>query len=160
MRQKPSILRFFAAPLNDKFAALEAIFELAFARLNTLASAKHFTSLMGELEGRPVAANRDQQIRAARIGYIVEQMSRRLPFRCVCLQQALASRRMLKRRHLPATVYLGVLPEEMPGPSQQPDRRDDMLPGSAAHAWVKSGDRVINGDSPDLGRYVVLGIFS
>ncbi len=115
---------------------------------------------MGELEGRPVSANYEQQARAERIGYIVEQVARRLPFRCVCLQQVLASRRMLKRRHLPATVYLGVLPEEMPVASEPENKHNDKLPGTAAHAWVKSGDRVVNGDSPDLGRYVVLGIFS
>jgi hypothetical protein len=139
---------------------LEAVFELAIARVHTLASAKHFTSLMGELEGRPIAANPDQQAHASRVGYVVEQTARVMPFRCVCLQQVLAARRMLRRRHLPATVYLGVLPEEMPSPMARTSISEERLPGTAAHAWITSGDKVINGNSADLGKYVILGTFS
>lgn len=140
--------------------AIEAAFELALARINTLGPARHFTSFMGELEGRPISASAEQQSQASRIGYIVAQTARLMPFRSVCLQQVLASRRMLNRRHIPATVYLGVLPDQMPKASPGGDAPGDALPGSAAHAWVKSGDRVVNGDTTDLNKYVVLGIFS
>ena len=149
-----------AAPVRDKAMILEAAFELVVARIHTLASAKHFTSLMGELEGRPISANADQQAQASRVGYVVEQTARVMPFRCVCLQQVLAARRMLRRRHLPATVYLGVLPDEMPSPMAGPDVREASIPGTAAHAWVTSGDKVVNGNTADLGKYVILGTFS
>ncbi len=160
VRQKPSFLRFITASAVDKLMALEAVLELAIARINTFGTARHFTSLMGELEGRPISADQPQQVRAARIGYIVAQTARLMPFRCVCLQQVLASRRMLRRRHIPATVYLGILPDEMPGADQTIVPARDTLPGSTAHAWIKSGNRVVNGETKDLENYVVVGVFS
>lgn len=160
MRQKPSIARFLAAPMSQKTMAFEAMFELALARLNTFGSARHFTKLMGELEGRPVLANTDQQTKAAQIGHIVELTARWMPFRCVCLQQVLAARRMMQRRHLPTTVYLGVLPKDLQNGSASSETSSPKAPPEAAHAWVKSGDRVVNGNTPNLDEYVVLGIFS
>lgn len=160
MPQKPSVARFFAAPASSKWMALEAAFELVLARINTLGSARHFTRLMGELDGRPIAATLDQQAKAARIGHVVELAARWMPFRSVCLQQVLAARRMLRRRHLPATVYLGVLPDDL---SKMADISATTSPSNtpaAAHAWVKSGDRIVNGYTSDLDDYVVVGIFS
>ena len=149
--------RFLMASIADQLLAIEAATQLLFARLNTLGSARHFTSFMGELDGRPVDASRDQQTRAARIGYIVEKTARVMPFRCVCLQQVLAVRRMLKRRHIPATVFLGVLPDQVGARNTSTSSAPQ---DAAAHAWIRSGDKVVNGDMPDLGRYVVLGMFS
>ena len=160
MLQSSSLWRFFGAAPGDKLIALEAVVELVKARMSTLGSAKHFTSYMGALDGTPIAANAEQQRRAARIGYVVAQTARLMPFRCVCLQQVLAVREMLKRRHIPATVYLGVLPDEMVSTGVADRHKQQSSTGAVAHAWIKSGDRVINGETPDLGNYVVLGIFS
>lgn len=160
MPQKPSIARFVAAPVSKKVLVLEAVIELVLARLNTLGSARHFTRLMGELEGRPVHADAEEQTKAATIGHVVELTARWMPFRCVCLQQVLAARRMLRRRHLPVTVYLGVLPNDLPKASEFDATDSTTATPTAAHAWVKSGDRVVNGHTSDLDAYVVLGIFS
>lgn len=160
MPQRPSLARFIAAPLSHKLMAIEAMFELALARANTLGSARHFTKAMGQLEGRPVSATSDQQTSAATIGHMVELTSRWMPFRCVCLQQVLAVRRMMRRRHLPGTVYLGVLPDDMAKSADFTMSPGANPPPAAAHAWVKSGDRVVNGNTPDLNTYVVLGVFS
>ncbi len=158
MRRAPGISRFLAAPAGTKLMAFEAAFELVLARMNTLRSARKFTGALGQHEGQPIAADDQQQERAASIGHVVELTARVMPFRAVCLQQAIALRRMLRRRDIPATVYLGVLPDTGQAASGGAIAGDH-LP-MAAHAWVKSGDRVVNGRIADLNRYVVLGMFS
>lgn len=160
MRRRPGVRRLLSAPFNRILLAFEAAFELALARLNTLGPAQHYTRIMGELEGRPVSAAPDQQMRAQTIGHIVELTARVMPFRAVCLQQVLATRRMLRRRHVPATVFLGILPEEARRSGEPASPKYNADPLIAAHAWVKSGDRVVNGNMRDLERYVVLGMFS
>ena len=153
--------RFLKAPLSRKLLSLEAAFELASARLSTFRSARHFTRLMGQLEGRPIQAQPCHQERAALIGQVVAATARVMPFRAVCLQQVLAVRRMLSRRHIPSTVILGVLPERtgsanVAETSSEQVYEDEMT----AHAWIKTGDRVVNGQAPNLDSYVVLGVFS
>ena len=159
MRRAPGISRFIAAPFGTKMMAFEAAFELFLARLNTLRSAKQFTSTLGQLEGQPVAVDQDQQERASTIGHVVELTARVMPFRSVCLQQVIALRRMLRRRKIPATVYLGVIPDADADASAQPPLTPGELP-MTAHAWVTSGDKVVNGRNGDLSRYVVLGVFT
>ena len=159
MPRRPGLRRLLTTPPMRVLLALEAAFELALARVNTLGSAQHFTRFMGELEGRPIGADPKQQEKAKVIGHVVELTSRVMPFRAVCLQQVLATRRMLKRRHVPATVYLGVNPGGVGADAPTLDGLDtDTL--LAAHAWVKSGNCVVNGNTRDLDRYVVLGVFS
>ena len=160
MPGKTSFRRFADATFPDKLLALEACVFLTAARLSTLRSAKHFSSRMGELEGSPVRASPEQQTRAARIGYVVAQTARWMPFRCVCLQQVLAVRSMLKRRHIPATVFFGVLPDGFASIDTADGHPHDTSSGSIAHAWIKSGDRIVNGETHDLGTYVVVGMFS
>lgn len=159
MRRAPGISRFIAAPFGTKMMAFEAAFELLLARLNTLRSAKQFTSTLGELAGQPVLADPAQQERASAIGHIVELTARVMPFRAVCLQQVIALRRMLRRRNIPATVYLGVMPDADAEVTVKPSLSAGELP-IAAHAWVTSGDKVVNGRTSDLSRYVVLGVFT
>lgn len=157
MPRKKPVHRFARAPFSQQLLAIEAAVELFFARLNTLGSARHFTAIMGQFEGSPYRADAVAQERAEQIGYVVDQTARVMPFRAVCLQQVLATRRMLRRRHIPATVYLGVLPDEAATAKPECPDPDAAL---AAHAWVMSGDRVINGRTPNLDSYVVLGMFS
>ncbi|MEM7213336.1 MAG: lasso peptide biosynthesis B2 protein [Pseudomonadota bacterium] len=160
MPDRPGLRRLLGAPPTRILLAVEAGFELTLARLNTLGSAKHFTNMMGELDGRPIDADAAQQDRAQLIGHIVEITARVMPFRAVCLQQVMATRRMMKRRHLPSTVFLGVLPNENDPATSATHHMSTQETLIAAHAWVKSGDRIINGKVHDLDRYVVLGIFS
>ena len=159
MRRAPGISRFLAAPAATKLMAFEAAFELVLARLITLTSAKRFTSALGQQKDQPVAANQEQQERATTIGHVVELTARAMPFRAVCLQQAIALRRMLRRRNIPATVFLGVMPGAGGDIPDSPPIGGGELPMSA-HAWVKSGDRIVNGKIAGLNRYVVLGQFS
>ena len=155
------LVRALRAPLSSQLLAAEAFAELTLARINTLFPAKHFTRLMGALEGTPIQANPEQQAQAQRIGHIVTLTAGAMPFRVVCLQQVLAVRRMLHRRHIPSTIYLGVLKND-PLWDRQGSRSTMSIDGSesGAHAWVKSGELVVNGKTVNIDEYVILGIFS
>jgi hypothetical protein len=124
---------------------------LARARLITLLPARIYTRDFGSMNGVPDAAELAVcPEEASEIGRMVETVAQAMPFRALCLQQAVATRRMLRRRGMRATVYLGVkckaAADDMPGED------------SAAHAWVKVGSQVVNGGG-NLGDYAVVGRF-
>ena len=75
----------------------------------------------------------------------VETMARHLPWECRCLVQAVAAKKMLDRRQIPATLYLGV--------TRQAET------GWSAHAWTRSGDVILTGDM-DLRQFAVVSTFS
>lgn len=159
MRAARAAIAFARAPARQRLLALEAAAELARARIMTLLPARIYTTDLGRLvageadagPGAPDAAPDDATTRrAAEIGRMVEAVARAMPFRAVCLQQAIAVKRMLARRDLAATVYLGV----------SRDAADRAVPsrGTAAHAWVTVGPTVINGDQ-DLARFTIVARF-
>lgn len=125
----------------------EAVLELLRARALTQLSAHRYIKASGLL-ATTESTDRDAGLAAAlRIGQVVAAAAKRMPFRALCLQQAVATRRMMHRRGLPATLYLAVS-------KQRADRQTPAL-GRAAHAWVCLGDAVVCGDG-DLERYAVV----
>ena len=82
---------------------------------------------------------------AKRIGRAVERAARHMPFRAVCLQQAMAAALMLRRRGLAATVYLGTA--------------RDASGGLCAHAWSLCGDAPVTGVRQAAG-YVPVATFA
>lgn len=122
---------------------IEAACELARARLYTLRGPSHCFRSLGKLEGVERPGDAVDERLAIETGRIVAAAARRMPFRALCLQQAIAVRRMLTRRGVPVVVYLGVSAKGTP---------------RMAHAWVAAGDSIISGDT-DLEQYVVVGRF-
>ena len=151
MRLGRSINAFLRAPAARRRLALEAGWELVRARIDTLRPARHYTARLGVLNASAVEADPAQIALAEEIGHVVMVAAKFMPFRAKCLQQVLACRRMLNRRGVPATVYLG-LSEENGAPVGPEAVR-------SAHAWIASGGRIVNGDH-ELDRYVVVGAFS
>ena len=131
--------------------ALEAFGELIRARLDTARKAAHYTRHFGALGREAEAATPEQEALAAEIGQMVARVARRMPFRAKCLQQVLAVRRMLTRRGVPSTVYLAL--------ANDPSRRAATSRADPAHAWIKAGSRIVNGDT-GLDGYTVVGAFS
>lgn len=66
----------------------------------------------------------------ARVQWAVGAAARRVPWRALCLEQALAAQHMLARRRVAATVHYGVAQTEE---------------GLQAHAWVRAGERDVVG---------------
>lgn len=129
-----------------RWLAIEALGALLRARLDTARAPAHYTKFLGEMGGEARAPDEEQQRIAVEIGRVVANVAARMPFRALCLQQALAVRRMLDRRGVPAVVYLGLAKEAHGG------QRD-------AHAWVEAGSRVVSGNM-DLDRFAVIGVFA
>ena len=68
------------------------------------------------------AGQREQQIVAVRLGFVVAKVLGPLPFDSRCLMRSLVLTAMLARRGIPSAVVIGVEPE----------------PEFAAHAWVEA----------------------
>lgn len=66
-----------------------------------------------------------------KVGWAVEQISYRTPWKSKCLVKALTAQIMLARRKISSTLYLGVA-----------KYKDNKL---LAHAWVRSGQIIITG---------------
>ncbi len=84
----------------------------------------------------------------AGLAWAIQAVGRRTPWVSTCLMQALAAQRMLRRRNIPATVYLAML-------AGGRKTSDPLL----AHAWVRCGDRVITGQC-DESQYRVIATFA
>lgn len=164
MKPVQRISAFVRAPTKRKLLALEAAWELLCARILTLRPATVYSPALGRLiEAEPpgklnsdtvpnAAFDRETGRGAAEeIGHVVEVVGRCMPFDARCLQQAIAVRRMLTRRGIPATVYLGIARDRA-------DRTDATL-GRAAHAWVIVGTRVVSGDGV-LDNYAIVARFA
>jgi hypothetical protein len=150
------ISAFVRAPAVRKVLALEAAWELLRARILTLRPATAYSPALGTLvetepPAGPPAGPVSGRAEAEEIGHVVEVVGRCLPFRALCLQQAIAVRRMLNRRGIPAVVYLGIARDRV-------DRAQADL-GQAAHAWVVVGSRVVSGDGV-LDRYAIVARFA
>ena len=79
-----------------------------------------------------------------RVAWAVRAASLRLPWRCLCLEQAIAAKMMLRRLGLENTLYLGAA------------RTDD---GMEAHAWLRSGSFILTG-AEGRERFAVVATFA
>ncbi len=85
----------------------------------------------GPRQGNP-ALSPKQVKQASDIGRMVSRLARRMPFRAVCLPQAMTARWILQRRGIPAYIELGS--------RQDGDNRE-----LALHAWLVAGDEIVTG---------------
>lgn len=86
-----------------------------------------------------------ERAQAQRVRWALSATSRRVPWRSVCFDQAVAAKWMLRRRALPSTLYLGVAR----------DAQREML----AHAWLRCGDVYVTG-APQHQRFTVVATFA
>ena len=80
-----------------------------------------------------------------RISWAVVTMSHHLPWECKCLVQAIAGKKMLQRRRIGSTLYLGVAKEG-----------ENAL---VAHAWLRSGSMILTG-ARGRDRFAVVSTFA
>lgn len=84
---------------------------------------------------------------ARMVGRTVRSAAAWTPWESACLPQAVAAKWMLKRRRIPATVYLGVMKDET-----KPEKM-------AAHAWLRCGGLILTGAGGHQ-RFTVVSTFS
>jgi hypothetical protein len=120
---------------------VETLFALTLARMLVLLPLR----LYGRALGRGARSPRDvappDVVRV--IGNAVMSLSRQMPWRSKCLEEAIATKLMLRRRKLANTMYVAVA-------------RDAEL---EAHAWVCSGDACVVGQA-DFDRFTVVATFA
>lgn len=112
---------------------IEAGALLLLARLAVwLAPFRRVAAYLGdEMAESPTEITEEQREVALPIGWAVRTLGRRLPWMSQCLVQAVAATWMLKRRRIPSTLYFGVAKDD-----------NGRL---IAHAWVRSGAKILTG---------------
>lgn len=139
--------KFFRLSGGEKRRFLEAAFWLTIFRAAVLCVPfRVIAGLLGRQRGETAVtfsgpAARGEVLAVARA---LRVMGRSLPWESTCLVKAAAGKRMLSRRSIPATLYLGVA-------------RDDVHQ-VAAHAWLRSGDVILTG-AEERARYTVICTF-
>jgi len=145
--------RFLALPGAERHLLLEAVIALTMVRV--LLAVLPFKTAMclsglrtvtgGDADpGLSGAASEDVMLATA-LGRAILRVARHMPFRAVCLQQAMACTVMLRRRQLPVVVRFGV---------------SKKLGGAIeAHAWAICGGVVVTGAN-GMKRFTAITTFS
>ena len=128
----------------------ETVLWLAIARLMVVAVPFRRLSRRLGTQGRESSTEvhgESTQALVREIVWSLQAASRRLPWRCACIEQGIAGKMMLRRRAIGSTLYLGVA-RAGEGESQ-----------ASAHAWLRSGPLVLTGAA---GRdwYTVVSTFA
>ncbi|MBV9774003.1 MAG: lasso peptide biosynthesis B2 protein [Gemmatimonadetes bacterium] len=134
----------------DRRLLAEAALCLAVARLSVLSIPFRRLSRRLGAHGREssTAAPSVPTLRVLRdVVWSLQATSRRLPWRCACIEQGIAGKMMLRRRSIASTLYLGVAREREAGSH------------ATAHAWLRSGPLVITG-AAERERYTVVATFA
>jgi hypothetical protein len=90
------------------------------------------------------ALSAEGRLRAHRIGWAIQTLSRYHPWKARCLAQAVAGMWMLQRSGLPGRLYLGV-----------DHGKENWLD---AHAWLSCGTEIITGEA-EHDRFKVIAAF-
>jgi hypothetical protein len=108
--------QFFRADPHRRALLIEAALFLLLARAALVLIpfprlARRLGAFVAAADLRPTPARasrrREHVIIAEEIGWAVRSAARRVPFRAVCLPQAISARIMLKRRHVPSVIHFG-----------------------------------------------------
>jgi hypothetical protein len=142
--------RYAGLPVRRKLLIGEAVLLLALSRLalvfvpfQFLAARFGKVSLPG-VAGPITALSREQIETVQDVGWAVTRSARYVPFRAVCLPQAIAAKAMLDRRAIATVMHFGVAKKE-----------GEPL---AAHAWLDAGPIEITG-FPVAGEFTEVARF-
>jgi hypothetical protein len=117
---------------------LEAAILLAVARaLVRFVPLRYWRKTLGPIDNQPIqittgSANEVTTNKAVAVGLWVRRTAKKMPFRAVCLPQAMAGRWMLSRRGITNQIFIGA-------------KRNEELSLSDFHAWLMHGDRCLTG---------------
>lgn len=158
-RHGPSLAARIAHRIRVLPIALEAGFELALASALTRFPERWYFRRYGlnptHAPAVPLSAARpppgSAAARAARAGHVVRRVADMLPVRAVCLQQSLATRRMLLRRGMSPVMVFGIRRKVSDG-GESVERE--------AHAWIEVEGIVANGYRSDLVAFDQVGRFA
>lgn len=126
-----SIIGFFKYNKNRKITIEAWIFCMWYRLLILVVPQKYLQYHYGNMnEESPREVSGRDYYWATRVGYEVNRIADKTPWESKCLVRALAAQRILKRRNVETTLYLGVGTEEQ-----------KMI----AHAWLRCGSFYVTG---------------
>lgn len=151
--------KFFSLTGLERRLLIEAVIWCALTRLIMLTVPfRNYHKLLGKPQDKnsvssvsSVVKNKKKPIE--QIGKAVSRASRNVPWHTRCFVEAIAAKRMLKRRGIPCTVYLGLKKVKTVEDGQP---MEDL----SAHAWTACGDFTVTGSQGvKLKEYTVVSSF-
>ncbi len=132
---KRSLAKWRQCSRREKTLLLEALGWLALARLAILLLPfKVIAPYVGHPQQEtPADIEPAREAQAGQVGWAVRAAAAHTPWESTCLVQAIAAQRMLHRRGIPGTLYLGV--------AKDPDNPARLK----AHAWVRCAATILTG---------------
>jgi hypothetical protein len=142
-----SKLKFFwALDLKTKLMLIEAFCFLGYARfLKTIPFSRVAKTLGEEMKETSFALDGAKANEIKKVGQSIGIMSKYVFWESKCLVKAIAALKMLERRKIESTLYLGT--------GKNPKGE------FAAHAWLRSGPFFVTGAN-GMEKYTVVGTFA
>jgi hypothetical protein len=128
------VIKFIRLSKENKYLYLEAFTDLFLAKIMvTMIPFRFYASALGEKKNNPITTckNTDPVIIHA-VKQVICKMCNFTPWENTCLIQAIAGKRMLKRRKQQNTLYLGLM-------YNNADKLE-------AHAWLEAGKIIVTGE--------------
>lgn len=135
----------FTLPFTTRILLLEAFLFLGWARvLKLFPFSKVAPSLGTKWDETPLDKIQNKELIIS-ISDAIHIMSRYTFWESMCLVKAIAAMKMLERRHIESTLYLGTA--------------KDVTGNMIAHAWLRSGPYFITG-AEEMNKFTVVGKFA
>lgn len=137
---------FLSMDMIKKFLLLEAFFYLGWARiLKSMRFSRVAPTLGVHMDETSLSYNESSKARLRNISEAIHIMSHYTFWESQCFVRAIAAMKMLERRQIESTLYLGTTKDE----------NGKMI----AHAWLRSGPLYITG-AEEMERFTVVGKFA
>ncbi|KIL49377.1 lasso peptide biosynthesis B2 protein [Jeotgalibacillus soli] len=137
---------FFRMDMTTKWLLVEAYFYLAWARYLKVKSFSKVAPALGEKMAETTYSHNSANIKKIKnISNAIRIMSRYTFWESECLVKAMAGMKMLEKRQIESTLYLGTAKE----------KSGEFV----AHAWLRSGSFYVSG-SEGMERFTVVAKFA
>jgi hypothetical protein len=143
MRSK--VIRFVRMPLRQKWMLAEAYYYLAWARVLKSRPFSTVAPRLGvQMKETPLSVEPGQLAELKQVAQVIRLMSRYTLWESQCLVRAMAGMKMLERRKIASTLYLGTAR----------DGEGRLI----AHAWLRSGPIIVTGGE-EMPAFTTVAIF-
>nr|WP_231735369.1 lasso peptide biosynthesis B2 protein [Gracilibacillus massiliensis] len=139
------LVKFLSLPLKRKLLFIEAFLHLGRARILKSLPFKKVAKGLGEKAIETTTNTSDDRSKIKDVATAIHIMSKHTLWESACLVQAIAAMKMLERRGIESTIYLGTAK----------DKKQKMV----AHAWLRSGPYYVTG-AKGMNRFTVVGMFA
>jgi hypothetical protein len=131
----------------DWWLLVKAVFWTGIGRILILfVPLRNFSFLLGTHQKEtPELAATENMILLRSVGVAISRANRIVPWRCLCYEQAIAAKMILRGYGLETTMYYGVAK----------DINNQLI----AHAWIRCGNYIVTG-RPGMKRFTVVGTFA